>query len=86
MKENNAKSHVYEIVVRDHLQPRYEGWFEGMELTQQADGTTALRGRVGDQAALHGLLSRIRDLGLVLVSLRLLETAQDARRMRNPFD
>lgn len=70
MKENNAKRLTYEIVVRGHLDDRYAGWFEGMTLAQLEEGVTSMRGAVADQAALHGLLSRIRDLGLVLLSLR----------------
>jgi len=70
MKENNAKRLTYEIVVRGHLDDRYAEWFEGMSLAQQEDGVTQMCGTVADQAALHGLLSRIRDLGLVLLSLR----------------
>lgn len=77
MKENNAKNHTYEIVVRGHLDPRFAGWFEGMELTTGADGNTKLWGPVMDQAALYGHLSRIRDLGLLLLSLRCVEHADD---------
>jgi hypothetical protein len=60
----------YEIRVRGHLGPRWAGWFDGLDLTNEVDGTTVLRGTVADQAALHGLLQRVRDLGLPLVSLR----------------
>lgn len=77
MKGNNAKKQPYEIIVRGHLDPRYAGWFEGMALTLQAGGTTTLRGQVTDQAALHGLLGRIRDLGLVLIAVRCLEDGDD---------
>lgn len=80
MKENNAKRLTYEIVVRGHLDDRYAEWFEGMTLAQQEDGVTKMCGTIADQAALHGLLSRIRDLGLVLLSLRCVpqsETAHD---------
>ena len=45
-------------------------WFDGLSLTTEADGTTVLRGPVLDQAALHGLLQKLRDLGIPLVSLR----------------
>ena len=59
----------YELRLRGRLDRRWEGWFDGMTLTVEPDGTTALRGRVADQAALHGLLARLRDLGLPLVSV-----------------
>ena len=60
----------YEIIVEGHLdRDHWPHWFGGMRLMPREDGTTALSGPVADQAALHGLLARIRDLGLVLVSL-----------------
>ncbi len=60
----------YEIRVRGHLGPRWSAWFEGMRLTAEPDGTTAIQGPVVDQAALHGLLQKLRDLGIPLVSVR----------------
>jgi hypothetical protein len=48
----------------------WSGWFDGMQVMPEADGTTVLSGPVTDQAALHGPLSKIRDLGLVLLSLQ----------------
>ncbi len=59
----------YEIHLQGRLDQRWEASFEGMTLTAGADGTTVLRGSVADQAALHGLLARLRDLGLPLVSV-----------------
>jgi hypothetical protein len=66
----------YEIRVRGRLGSRWAAWFDGLELTAGDDGTTVLRGPVVDQAALHGLLHKLRDLGLTLVSLT--ELAPDA--------
>ncbi len=60
----------YEIRVKGHLAARWADWFDGLTLTQESDGTTVLRGSVVDQAALHGLLAKIRDLGLPLLSVR----------------
>lgn len=59
----------YEIRVRGRLGSRWAAWFDGMTLTAQGDGTTAIDGPVADQAALHGLLRTLRDLGLPLISL-----------------
>jgi hypothetical protein len=59
----------YEIRLRGRLDPRWAAWFDGMALTTADDGTTALRGPVTDQAALHGLLQKVRDLGLPLLSV-----------------
>ena len=61
----------YEIAVEGHLdRAHWSRWFDGMEVTLQADGTTTLAGPVVDQAALHGLLAKVRDLGLVLLSVQ----------------
>jgi hypothetical protein len=66
----------YEIRLAGHLDQRWAEWFDGLTLTQQGDGTTVLQGPVVDQAALHGLLQKVRDLGLPLVSV-----TQDAPEM-----
>jgi hypothetical protein len=63
----------YEIRVRGHLEFRWASWFDGMTLTKESDGTTSIRGPVIDQAALHGLLHRLRDTGLPLISVRQLD-------------
>ena len=60
----------YEIRVQGHLAARWASWVDGLTLTQEGDGTTTLRGPPLDQAALHGLLTRIRDLGVPIISLR----------------
>jgi len=59
----------YLIRVQGRLDPRWSSWFDGMSLTRGDDGTTVLRGPVGDQAALHGLIQRVRDLGLTLLEV-----------------
>jgi len=59
----------YEIRVKGHLGPSWTAWFDGLSLSNQDDGTTVLRGPVVDQAALHGLLQKLRDVGIPLVSL-----------------
>ncbi len=60
----------YEIRVDGHLGTRWAAWFDGLAITSERDGTTVLRGSVVDQAALHGLLQKLRDVGIPLISLR----------------
>ena len=59
----------YEICVKGHLDARWGAWFDGLTLTHGSDGTTTIHGPVADQAALHGLLQKVRDLGLPLISV-----------------
>jgi hypothetical protein len=59
----------YRISVEGHLAQRWAGWFDDLSLTNESDGTTVLEGLVVDQAALHGLLQKVRDTGLPLVSV-----------------
>ena len=59
----------YEIRVKGRLGSRWTAWFDGLSLIDEDDGTTVIRGRVVDQAALHGLLQKLRDVGIPLVSL-----------------
>jgi hypothetical protein len=59
----------YEIRLKGHLDSRWAVWFEGLSLTHASDGTTVLQGPVDDQAALHGLLGKVRDLGLPLIAV-----------------
>lgn len=59
----------YEIHVEGHLGPRWTAWFDGLSVTNADDGITVIRGPVVDQAALHGLLQKLRDIGLPLVSV-----------------
>jgi hypothetical protein len=59
----------YEIRLKGHLDPRWAAWFDGLSLAQDSDGTTVLCGCIADQAALHGLLTRVRDLGLPLIAI-----------------
>ena len=60
----------YEIRVEGRISPRWSAWFDGLIVeTDATDGTTAIRGPVVDQAALHGLLQKLRDVGIPLISL-----------------
>lgn len=60
---------VYQITIRGHLGPRWTDWFGGLAITLEGNGDTLLTGPVVDQAALHGLLRHVRDLGLPLLSV-----------------
>ena len=71
----------YEIRVNGHLGTRWAAWFDGLAITSESDGTTVLRGSVLDQAALHGLLQKLRDVGIPLISLR--EVPSDETPERN---
>ena len=66
----------YEIRLKGHLEARWAAWFDGLSLTKESDGTTVIRGSVIDQAALHGLLSKVRDLGLPLIAVTQLDSKQ----------
>ena len=66
----------YEIRIEGHLDHRWAGWFDGLTLTLEDNGDTLLTGRVVDQAALHGLLRKVRDLGMPLVSVRRVSFSQ----------
>jgi hypothetical protein len=59
----------YEICIKGHLSTRWATRFDGMTLTARADGTTVIAGPIVDQAALHGLLNKLGDLGLPLLSI-----------------
>jgi hypothetical protein len=60
----------YELRVQGVLDPRWSAWFEGLQVTSDQAGETTIAGPVTDQAALHGLLAKVRDLGLELLSVR----------------
>jgi len=60
---------IYQIKVKGHLEARWSDWFDGLTITHQENGETILSGPIVDQAALHGLLIKVRDLGLVLLSV-----------------
>ncbi|QBR91269.1 hypothetical protein [Nocardioides euryhalodurans] len=60
----------YELRLEGHLDEHWSTWFDGLTLHHETDGTTTLTGTVTDQAELHGLLSKVRDLGATLISVR----------------
>lgn len=59
----------YEVRIAGHLDEHWSAWFGGLNLTRETDGTTTLRGVLTDQAELHGLLAKVRDLGATLISV-----------------
>jgi hypothetical protein len=74
----------YEIRVKGHLGHRWTAWFDGLSLAALDDGTTVISGPVVDQAALHGLLHKLRDVGIPLVSLTLLPPDAPPAFLENP--
>ena len=76
LPEYHDESGLYEIRLKGHLNNRWAEWFEGLTITLEEDGDTLLTGPVIDQAALHGLLKKVRDLGMPLVSVSPIEPGQ----------
>ncbi len=67
---------VYCLRIAGHLDPHWSAWFDGLELAYDTDGTTTITGPVADQAALHGLLRKIRDLGVPLLEITRVTTSE----------
>jgi len=74
---------LYEIRIRGHLDDQWAEWFGGLAVTLEEDGDTLLTGPVVDQAALHGLLKKVRDLGMPLLSVNRVEPGRGMRQMLN---
>jgi hypothetical protein len=68
-KPTSSQPVVYQIKLKGHLGSQWTDWFEGLTITREDNGDTLLTGPVVDQAALHGLLKKVRDLGMPLVSV-----------------
>jgi hypothetical protein len=75
--EDHDESELYEIRIKGHLNDRWADWFEGLIITALDNGETLLTGPVVDQAALHGLLRKVRDLGMPLLSVSRVRLGQD---------
>jgi hypothetical protein len=67
---------VYEIRVKGHLDPRWSEWFDGFRITNEPNGEALLSGHIADQAALHGVLAKVRDLNLQLISVTSVDSGQ----------
>ena len=81
---NRREAGRYEIRLRGQIDGRWAAWFDGLSLSHQSDGTTIIHGPIADQAALHGLLQRVRDVGLPLVSVIRLEPDQPGDPTTDP--
>ena len=75
-KPTPSQTVIYQIRIKGHLGHQWTDWFDGLTITLEEDGDTLLTGPVIDQAALHGLLKKVRDLGMPLVSVSPLEPGQ----------
>ena len=73
---NGQAPSVYQLRIAGHLDHHWSLWLGDLTLTHEDDGTTSLTGVVSDQAALHGLLTKIRDLGVTLLSLAVIDPAE----------
>jgi len=69
MKTNHTQPEIFKIRLQGHLDTRWASWFDGLTITLTEDGDTVLTGPVVDQPALHGLLKKVRDLGIPLLSV-----------------
>ena len=76
-QRDSGQPDLYQIVLQGHLSRQRAAWFDGFTITLDPRGQTILTGTVVDQAALHGLLKKIRDLGLPLVSINRLDAGTD---------
>jgi hypothetical protein len=68
---------IYEIRIAGHLPSRWSSWFEGLAVAPEPDGTTRLTGPVADQAALYGLLRKVRDTGLTLIAVKQIPSTEE---------
>jgi hypothetical protein len=68
-----SDGHIYQIRIRGHISENWASWFEGLTLRREESGDTIIRGALPDQAALHGILMIVRDLGLTLVEVKCLD-------------
>jgi hypothetical protein len=75
-KTDPGRLSVYQIRIKGHLSDQWIGWFEGLSITLEKNGDTLLTGTVVDQASLFGLLKKVRDLGMTLISINCVESGK----------
>jgi hypothetical protein len=75
-RSEQKQPNIYQIRIKGHLDDRRSDWFEGMAIRREEGGDTLLTGPVVDDAALHGLLKRVRDLGMPLISVNRIDSGQ----------
>jgi hypothetical protein len=85
-KTDPSEPMVYQIRIKGHLGRQWTDWFEGLTITLEDNGDTLLTGPVIDQTALHGLLKKVRDLGMPLVSVNPVESCPERSRRAGPLD
>jgi len=73
----------YKIRIKGHMDTTWADWFDGLQITHEEGGTTTLYGRILDQAALHSILRKIRDLNLQLISVKQVKLAADDETLAN---
>ena len=76
---NSPTGNYYEIKIKGQLPESWTDWFDGLTFTYESDGTTRIKGEIIDQAALHGVLKKVRDLGLPLLSMNLVDPDKGKR-------
>ena len=74
---------IYQIRIKGHLSPQWMGWFDGLTILLEEEGDTLLTGPVVDQAALHGFLKKVRDLGMPLLSVNTVGPGRQEERTGN---
>ena len=84
LKPDPCESSVYQIRIKGHLSDQWTNWFEGLAIILEEDGDSLLTGPVVDQAALFGLLRRVRDLGMQLISVNRVDTGNQDRSTGRP--
>lgn len=76
---------IFQIRIQGHLGQQWAGWFDGLTIALEEDGNTLLSGPIADQSALHGILKKIRDLGLPLLSVNTIDPDQASKADTDPL-
>jgi len=76
---------IFQIKIKGHLGQQWAGWFDGLTITLEEDGNTLLGGPIADQSALHGILKKIRDLGMPLLSVNTIDPDQANKADTDPL-